>query len=167
MSTIALFYQAETLDRVEHATFPVDATVADVLAELRAKLGADEAAILFLEDADEPAELGARLRDLNHGKAVKVHVHRCRHIAISVTFNSKAEEHRFAPAATVARVKRWATDKAFKMSPAEAAEHVLQLSGTTERPNPGTHLGALAKHPKCQVGFDLVPNERVNGASDR
>jgi hypothetical protein len=167
MTTIAVFYQAETLGRVEHATYPAETKLADVLVDLRTKLRAEEGALLFLEDSDEPADLGVRLQDLGQGKGLKVHVHRCRHIAVSVSFNGKVKEHRFAPAATVARVKRWATEKAFEMSPEEAAEHVLQLTGTTERPSPGTHLGKLTQHPKCRVSFDLVPNERVNGASDR
>jgi len=167
MTTIAIFYQAETLERVEHANYPPETRLAEVLEDLRGKLGLGEGALLFLEDADESSDLGVRLRDLPHGKSQKVHVHRCRQIAVSVIFNGKPKEHRFSPATTVARVKRWATEKAFEMSPEEAAEHVLQLSGTTERPSPGTHVGTLAKHPHCHVSFDLVPNERVNGASGR
>jgi hypothetical protein len=60
-------------------------------------------------------------------------------------------------------VKHWATE-GFGMSPEDAGEHVLQLTGTAERPSPGTHLGVLAHCPECHVRFDLVPNERVNGA---
>jgi hypothetical protein len=163
MTTIAVFYQAEALGRVEHANYPAETTLGGVLADLRTRLGANEGALLFLEDADDPADLGVRLQDLDKGRGVKVHVHRCHHVVVSVSFNGKVKEHRFAPAAMVARVKRWATE-AFGMSPEEAAEHVLQLTGTTDRPSPGTHLGTLATHPKCQVSFDLVPNERVNGA---
>lgn len=166
MTTITVFYQAETLGRVEHAAYPAESTLADVLADLRIKLRAEDGALLFLEDSDEPADLSARLHDLGHAKGLKVHVHRCHHVAVSVIFNGEVKEHRFTPATTVARVKRWAAE-AFKMSPEEAAEHVLQLTGTTERPSPGTHLGTLAQHPKCHVNFDLVPNERVNGASGR
>jgi hypothetical protein len=166
MSSIPVFYQAENVARVEHANFSSDATLAEVLAAIRTKHGTDAAAVLFLEDGDEPAELRTLLRDIAGPKGVKVHAHRCLRIEVSVTFNA-TKEHVFAPGATVARVKRWATEKAFPMSPEEAGEHVLQLSGTTERPSPGTHLGTLAHHPHCRVRFDLVPNERVNGAADR
>jgi hypothetical protein len=164
MQTLAVFYQAENLGRIEHASFSADVTLAEVLADIRARHGTDGAALLFLEDTDEPADLTTRLRDVADKKGLKVHVHRCRRIAVAVTFNGKTAEHTFGPGATVARVKRWATEKAFTMSPEQAAEHVLQLVGTTERPSPGTHLGSLAAHPKCHVGFDLVPNERVQGA---
>lgn len=164
MTTIPVFYQAENLGRIEHATFSLDATLADVLADIRTKHGTDAAALLFIEDAEEPAELTARLRDLAGPKGLKVHVHRCRRIEVGVTFNGTTKEHKFAPSATVARAKRWATEKAFPMSPEEAAEHSLQITGSMDRPSPGTHLGTLAAHPHCQVRFDLVPNERVNGA---
>jgi hypothetical protein len=163
MQTIPVFYQAESLGRIGHANLSPDATLADVLAWIRAQHATDAAALLFLEDADEPAELTARLQDLAGPKGLKVHVHRCHRIEVSVTFNG-TKEHLFAPSATVARVKRWATEKAFPMSPEEAGEHVLQISGTTERPNLGTHLGTLAAHQHCHARFDLVPNERVNGA---
>jgi hypothetical protein len=163
MSAISVFYQAENLGRIEHATFSPEATLANVLTAIQTKHGADAAATLFLEDADEPAELTARLIDVATPKGLKVHVHRCHRIEVSVTFNA-TKTHKFPPGGTVARVKRWATDKAFPMSPEEAAEHVLQITGTTERPSPGTHLGSLAAHPHCHVRFDLVPNERVNGA---
>jgi hypothetical protein len=49
------------------------------------------------------------------------------------------------------------------MTPQEAGEHVLQITGTKDRPDPGTHLGTLAACPDCRLAFDLVPNERVNG----
>jgi hypothetical protein len=163
MTTISVFYQAESLGRIEHAIFSADATLAHALEAIRAKHSIDGASVLYLEDADEPAKLTTLLNDIAISGAVKIHLHRCRLIRVSVTFNS-TKEHRFAPAATVARMKRWATDKAFPMSPEEAAEHVLQISGTTERPSPGTHVGTLAAHPHCDVRFDLVPNERVNGA---
>jgi hypothetical protein len=162
MQSIPVFYQMENHAHVEHVNFSPDNTLADVLNAIRAKHGTDAASHLFLEDADEPADLRKRLQDLGESKGVKVHVHRCKRIEVSVAFNG-TKQRTFPPAATVARVKRWVTD-AFNMSPEDAGEHVLQLAGTTDRPSPGTHLGSLATHPHCHVRFDLVPNERVNGA---
>lgn len=166
MDTLPVFYQAENLPRVEHATFSADATLAEVLADIRQRHALPVEVVLFLEDADEPSALTARLRDLGTAKGLKIHVHRCLHVEVSVSFNGRTDQRRFSPSTTVARVKRWATEKPFPMSPEQAAEHVLQLVGSTDRPSPGTHLGTLATHPHCQVRFDLVPNERVNGAPD-
>lgn len=162
MTSISVFYQTESHAHVEHVNFSPDTTLGTVLAAIRAKHGTDAASHLFLEDADEPADLDKRLQELGGSKGVKVHVHRCKRIEVTVAFNG-TKQRAFAPAGTVARVKRWATD-AFHMSPEDAGEHVLQLAGTTDRPSPGTHLGTLATHPHCHVRFDLVPNERVNGA---
>jgi hypothetical protein len=52
----------------------------------------------------------------------------------------------------------------FGMSEEEAGEHVLQIAGTHNRPAPGTHIGALVSHGQCRIAFNLVPEERVNGA---
>ena len=48
----------------------------------------------------------------------------------------------------------------------ESGEHVLQIAGTHERPAPGTHIGVLANRKTCGLAFDLVADERVNGASE-
>ena len=64
----------------------------------------------------------------------------------------------------MARVKRWAAERKFGMSDEEAGEHVLQIAGTHERPAPGTHIGTLANRQSCTLAFDLVADERVNGA---
>ena len=50
------------------------------------------------------------------------------------------------------------------MTGEEAGEHVLQIAGTKDRPDPGTHLGTIASCPACKIAFDLVPDERVNGS---
>jgi hypothetical protein len=59
---------------------------------------------------------------------------------------------------TVDALKKWA-DRELGIDPAHAAEHVLQLSGTSERPA-GSTLGTLSHGHDHRVSFDLVPNER-------
>jgi len=86
--------------------------------------------------------------------------------ALTVTFNGESVERRFPPSATVARVKRWAAEKKFGMSEDEAGEHVLQIASTHDRPAPGTHIGSLTESKICNLAFDLVPDERVNGAAE-
>jgi|SRR6267154_860325 len=165
MTTISVFYQGEGVNGFERLETAAGGTLADVHRAILGKHGLAADVLLFLEEAEEPAEPSTPLVDLTGPKGLKVHVHRCRRIEVSVTFNS-TREHAFAPSATIARVKRWATETAFPMSPEEAGEHVLQISGTDERPSPGTHLGTLTSCPACRVSFDLVPNERVNGGPD-
>ena len=58
---------------------------------------------------------------------------------------------------------KFAAIREFGMKPADAAEHVLLFSGSAERPEPETHVGALVSCPDCRISFDLVPHKRVEG----
>jgi hypothetical protein len=118
---------------------------------------------VFTEDGKEPLAPESPLPAAEHGHPIRMHVHRCNQVEAIVTFNGVKKEHQFGPGATVATVKQWAAIKAFSMTPADAAEHVLQLAGTSERPEPDTHIGTLTKYPDCRVKFDLVPLKRVEG----
>lgn len=118
---------------------------------------------VFVEDGDEPLKQDDPLPKGKDGEPVRLHVHRCHRIEVGVTFNGVTKEHSFGPGTTIAAVKRWAAIKAFGMNPADAAEHVLQLAGTTDRPEPDTHIGSLATCPECRIAFDLVPLKRVEG----
>ena len=68
----------------------------------------------------------------------------------------------FRPSATVARVKKWATHD-LGISVSDAAELMLQVTGTDNRPDADTHIGTLVKGPGKALSFDLVPSPRVNG----
>jgi len=164
MKTIDLFYQGEDVAEIEHLEIDLDSTFADIKARLVEKHGGAPDALLFLEDEDEPLNDADRVKDRAGGKGLKVHLNRFRQIAVSVNYNGEIVARKFAPSATVARVKRWAAVRKFGMTDEEAGEHVLQVAGTHERPTPGTHIGTLAKCKTCELAFDLVADERVNGA---
>lgn len=166
MNTIEVFYQGEQLGRVDHLEFPSTTTLAQVKAAISRKHNCPDV-LLFLEDGEEPVDEGMEVGKLASADSLKVHVHRCRRIEVTVTFNNDTVDRKFGPGTTVAHVKRWAAGQKFKMTPEEAGEHVLQIAGSQDRPPPSTHIGALATHPVCRVAFDLVPNERVNGAARR
>ncbi len=166
MKTIDLFYQAEGVGEIEHLEIDPDTTFADLKARLIEKHGGGTDAFLFVEDENDPVDDKQTVQDRAGGKGLKLHLNRCRHVAVSVTYNGETIERKFAPAATVVRVKRWAAERKFGMTDEEAGEHVLQIAGTHERPAPGTHIGALAPRKSCALAFDLVPDERVNGAGE-
>lgn len=163
MTTIDVFYQGDGIREIEHIEISADENFAALRKVLAEKHGLAPDVLLFLEDGEEPVSEVLIVREHAGPAGVKVHVHRCRHVEVTVTFNGETVHHRFGPGTTVARVKRWAAEKKFGMSEEEATEHVLQIAGTQERPAPGTHLGTLATCPKCHVAFDLVPDQRVNG----
>lgn len=118
---------------------------------------------VFTEGSDEPLKDSDKLPERDDGQPVRLHVHRCRRIAVAVMFNGVTEEHSFGPGTPIAAVKKWAAIAAFGMDPGDAAEHVLQLAGTTDRPEPDTHIGTLVTCPDCRLAFDLVPLKRVEG----
>lgn len=165
MKTIDLFYQGGGLTEIEHLEIAAESNVANLKARLFERHGCPPDTLLFLEDEDEPLDDAQLAKARETSKGVKLHLNRCRQIAVSVMFNGETVERKFAPGATLARVKRWAAEGKFGMNEEEAGEHVLQIAGTHERPAPGTHIGAIVQPNTCAVAFDLVADERVNGAS--
>jgi hypothetical protein len=163
MTSIDVFYQGEGIREIAHIEVSPDHTFAVVKRAIAEKHGLALETLIYLEDRDEPVDEAWLVREHVGRAGVKAHVHRCRHVEVAVTFNGETVHHRFGPGTTVARVKTWAAERKFGMTPQEAGEHVLQIAGTKERPDPGAHLGTLATSPACRIAFDLVPNERVNG----
>ncbi len=164
MKIIDIFYQAEGLREIAHLEVGAEENFAALKEAIGKKHDLGGETFIFLEDADEPADLKKAAHGPDMKGGLKVHVHRCRHVQVSVTFNGETVQHPFAPSATIARVKKWAAERKFGMSEEEAGEHVLQITGTHERPAPNIHVGSLVAHPHCRIAFDLVPDERVNGA---
>lgn len=163
MTSIDLFYQGEGFAEIEHIELDGDTALAIIKTHLTEKHGLGADILIFIEDEDEPLDEGRCVRDLAGPAGVKLHLHRCRHIEVAVSFNGETVEHHFPPSATVARVKRWAAEHKFGMTEEEAGEHVLQIAGTHDRPKPGTHIGALTNKGHCKAAFDLVADERING----
>jgi hypothetical protein len=163
MTLIDVFYQGEGIREIAHFEATPDHTFAAIKIAIIEKHGLDKETLIYLEDRDEPMDERSLVRDRAGQSAIKAHLHRCRHVAVAITFNGETVHHHFGPSTTVERVKIWAAEKKFGMTPQEAGEHVLQIAGTKDRPDPGTHLGTIASCPACKVAFDLVPNERING----
>lgn len=163
MTQIDIFYQGEDLDDIQHIELDDAATIGDFKKLISERLGAKGDIHVFIEDAEDPSSDDACLADLGDPAGLKLHFHRQRRIEVCVTFNGEDEGRRFPPSATIKRVKRWFAKNKFGMTKEEAGEHLLQISGTHERPHPGTHIGALAKCGCAKLEFDLVPDQRVNG----
>lgn len=164
MKTIDVFFQGEGLGEVKHLEIEADATFAVLKARLTEDHGCRPDVLVFLEDKDDPIADLAKIAEHATPQGLKVHLHRLRQVKVTVTFNGKTVEGEFCPSATIMRVKRWAAEKEFGMSADEAGEHVLQIAGTHDRPSPGTHIGALSDGKVRVLDFDLVPDERVQGA---
>ena len=165
MNSIDLFCQGKGLREIVHIELDLDETFADLKTRLVEEHRIPDDVLLFIEDEDEPIDVGILVKDRATATGLKVHIHHSHSVKVTVMFNGKTVECHFAPSATVARVKCWAAEREFGMSRDEAGEHVLQIAGTHVRPAPGTHIGALTDDEADSLSFDLVPDERVNGAA--
>jgi hypothetical protein len=144
-------------------------TIGEALAALGAKDVGQDGQWVFAEDRDGPVDLHTLVQTLVPGKGeesaavVRLHHGRCQRVTVNVTFNGVTKSQDFPPVTRVTHVHQWATHNAFDMSPRDAAEHVLELVGSDDRPDPDTQIGTLTSGTLCAVAFDLVPFKRVEG----
>lgn len=162
MTQLKLFLQVEGRRSIELIHVLEDAGADAVLAAAAALGVAVEGAMVFAGDDEEPLQADKPLHHQGVKDKHRVHVHRCKKIKVSLHYADTPEaRHEFAPTATVNRVKHWYV-RELKMSPVDASEHVLQITGTTDRPDPDVQIGALVSG-RCELAFSLVPVKRVEG----
>jgi hypothetical protein len=163
MNNVVIFIQAHGRPDIVEAEIAVATTLGELRNVLAASgIAVDTETVIFIDDAEEPlkGEHHHPVHGLKQGS--RIHVGRCRRIAVTVHFLDKIEEHPFSPGARMRAVKEWAVRK-FKMDPKDAAEHVLQLCSSTGRPSSDTPLHQLLHGHDCNLCFDLVPEKRVEG----
>ena len=169
MKTIDVLLQSHGLADIAVLEARPDDTLAKTVSKIDLP-GDKEGRLFFLEDIDGAIDGHAVIEELlplapddDAAGPLRIHVSHCRHVEGSVRFNGETEKRRFTPSATVERVKRWAARHAFHLSPRDAAEHVLQITGTATRPDRDVHVGTLTHGHTCAVSFDLAPCQRVEG----
>ena len=144
-------------------TLAAEALVGDLHDALRAAgVAVDDETIVFVDEIEEPLpkERHHRAHHLRHGS--RVHVGRVREVHVGVNFMARTIERRFSPGARVAGVKKWAV-KELGVPATDAAEHVLQIHGTADKPSPDTPIHQLAHRHGHRLDFDFVPEKRVEG----
>lgn len=161
--SITVFIAIQHHDRLVEVDLPDDAPIEIVHASIKeAGIEIEEDLILFHDEDDEPIDWKGPKRPGHIKHGAKLHLTRCRKIEVTIHFLDQTECHHFAPGARVRRVKAWAV-KHFKLAERDAAEHVLQLCNSTDRPPTDTPLHKLTKQGHCELCFDLVPDVRVEG----
>lgn len=168
MTTIEIFVQGEGIPDIALVRVPGDGTVGDIVeawrAHRRAGAGGEGALVVFLENEEEALDPAATLASAGIRHRGRVHLHRCRQVQVTVNYNGRQIARDFAPSATVRRVKRWVDGKdGFDLRGIDATEHLLQVCGTTVRPDEDIHIGTLVTLPGCPLCFDLVAKQRVEG----
>lgn len=164
MEKVPAFFQVQDKPDIFEDELPSDTSVGDILAALeRHGIKPEPDTFLFVEDDEDGYDLADRNTKV---KAIKrgcrLHIGRCRKIAVSVNYLERTIDHKFAPGARVRKVKAWAVEK-LKMDPKDAGEHVLRICGSTREPATDTPLHELTNGRECSVCFDLVPVKRVEG----
>ena len=163
---IDVFLQGEGLKNVVLIQIPIDAIVRDLVEAAKkhglSHDGDENPARVFLEEMEDFLDPSMPLEHAGIHHKSHVHIHRSHRINVIVNFNGQQEQHIFSPSTTVGRIKKTAV-KAFHMSEVDAAEHVLQVSGTNDRPDESVHIGTLVNFPCEQLNFDLVPKVRIEG----
>ena len=159
---VQIFMQSELLRDIEALELPSDAGPQSLrnacIAKLPQGVDAKEFHLFFEDDDDEaPAE---RLKQIPEG--LRVHLHRLKGIDVTVRYAGRDVRRTFRPSTTIGRVKRWSTNE-LGIAPSDAAELMLQISGTNTRPDDDVHVGSLVQSPARAISFDLVPSPRVNG----
>ena len=157
---VQVFLQSELLGDIEVVEIDSQAGQHALHRACLDKLGSAQADdfFLFIEDDDEkPFD---KLDGIPEG--LRVHLHRLKGIDVIVRYAGRDVRRPFRPSATVGRVKLWATHE-LGIAPSDAAELMLQISGTDTRPDADIHIGALLSVSQRSITFDLVPSPRVNG----
>lgn len=167
MKTIKIVLQYEGAAQVLVGDVDGQLSVGEALKVLGAKDIGEGGRLVFVEGHEAPVSLNASVKSLvkgkDEGEVVRLHLGRCKKVMVNVTFNGVTKSREFPPVTRVEHVHQWATHNAFEMSPRDAAEHVLELVGGDERPDPDTQIGTLTDGTVCAVSFDLVPFKRVEG----
>ncbi len=163
MRNIIVFVQAHGRPNILEAELAAEATLGDLYDAFEKNgLNVDGETFVFLDEAEDAlkGERHERVHGIKHGS--RIHVGRCHRIAVTVHYLEKTHEHAFAPGQLVRVVKEWAVRK-FELPPKDAAEHVLQICKSTQRPSSDTPLHQLVQGHECKLCFDLVPEKRVEG----
>jgi hypothetical protein len=161
MSNIVVFLQQHGSPAAEELEIALAATLAELLAASKAA-GVQEDVLIFIDEHEEPLGKETCIEHSGAKHGSRVHVSHCRNVEVTLHYQEKTIIHRFPPGAKVHRVKQWAVHH-FKLAETDAAEHVLQICGGTERPSGDTPLHTLLAHRSCSLCFDLVPEKRVEG----
>ena len=168
MQEIDIFVQHEGHHGISIIHVKQDATIEELAVAAIAQgpsHGADSHEYqVSLEETEEALAPGTTLAAAGIVHRSRIHLHRCHKVEVTVSFNGKEKSHPFSPATTMSKVTQWAVGKrGFDLDPVDAAEHVLQITGTSIRPDEDAHLGTLVIPPACVASFDLVPKQRVEG----
>ena len=163
MSKIIIFIQVQGKPGVTEAELPTKPTY-DELKVCLSNIGVefDSDTHIFLDESPDPIEIKCegQIEELKRGG--RLHVCRSRKVKVKGHYLENGVEAEFPPGVRIRKIKSWAV-RYFKLDKQDAAEHVLQLCNSTQRPANDTPLHELVDKATDSACFDLVPEKRVEG----
>jgi hypothetical protein len=155
---VAVVFAAEGQVGHHDAEIGPTTTVKEFIDIAVTKTGIEELLEVYLEDADEP--LGHELILVEHLSVefAPLHVAKPGKIATTVRYQGRQVEHPFRPAATIAKVTKWAVGK---LAPTEDPSD-FQLKHDGKVLPPDSHLGQAA-HGEKSIVLDLVFKVKPQG----
>jgi hypothetical protein len=155
---LELFLHAAGREDPELIEVEATAVVRELLA------GTDPEGVIWIEEINEPVGLDITLEQATIGHRHHVHRGRCRQVEVAVRFNTSRVERSFSPGTTIKTVYRWASGPdGFKLTPEQAAKHVLAVPGADHFLGNSVHIGSLVPTDSCKVDLDLLPRDRFAG----
>src|SRR5258708_27490858 len=97
MASIDIFYQGEHIREIEHIEIDDCSSVATVKMMILEKHGGEAALLVFEEDNDEALDEAIVIATLGCFAGLKLHLHRCREVEVTVTFAGQTVHHAFRP----------------------------------------------------------------------
>src|SRR5947209_415419 len=97
MNRIEILLQGEGIAEIEVLRLETGAAVREVLRcpAIRLPRLSEGELLVFAEDDDESLHLDRPLPEPESGNPLRLHIHRCRHVSVTVVFNGECETHRF------------------------------------------------------------------------
>lgn len=156
---VVVVFAAEGDVRHYDAEIGPTTTVKEFINIAVSKTGIEGLLEVYVEDAEEPLEHGVILIEHLSIEFVPLHVAKPGKIATMVRYQGNRHvEHAFRPAATVAKVTKWAVGK---LAPTEDPND-FQLKHDGKVLPPDSHLGQVA-HGEKSVVLDLVFKVKPQG----
>lgn len=157
-SEMELFRHEEGSEDPEVIEVEATATVRELLA------ASDADGRIWIEEVEQEVELDVTLEAAGFRHRHHFHRGRCRHVKAVIRYNGVAMERSFTPNATIKKVYKWGSGPdGFKLSPAQAAKHVLAVPHADHFLADTVHIGSLLAAGSCEVILDLLPRERFEG----
>ena len=161
-----ILIEGEGIEEVQAIEILDGSTAREIIATLALKGGFPaEEANLFVEDEEQPLELDYVIGESSIRGKVH-HIHRARHIEVTVYYQGQQKDRRFSPSVRIQRVLDWAVgSKGFAIDPIIAPEMELSQHGQTAALPKNAHIGRFVSHPHKSLLLDLIRGVIPNGGS--